>query len=268
MATYWAPFAARHPVALRDSQTNTIRPVGLVLHTAVSDRPLVVPTGTTRWHFYCARDGKLTQFFPVNHMAAAQLDGNEWQADGEWRGFVSVETWDGAGTSVWPNYNSAPDSGPPWNGDQITSLVKLAAWLHTEHDVPLVKATGPRGTGIGYHRQFRNTSPYEWTSTHACPGSKRIAQVPGIITAARELVAPKPQPEPAPTIPPEDVMSGVLPAQLVQVAGSRAVYAVGFTGAVHIKNPTHLRFLREQGWVTEEIQSITAAELAELLEKE
>lgn len=76
------------------------------------------------------------------------------------------------------------------------------------------------------------------------------------------------QPEPAPTIPPEDVMAGVLPAQLVRVANTNAVYAVGFTGAVHVKNPTHLRFLRDQGWVSDDIQSITAAELAELLEKE
>ncbi len=77
-----------------------------------------------------------------------------------------------------------------------------------------------------------------------------------------------PQPEPVPTIPPEDTMAGILPAQLVQVAGTRAVYAVGFTGAVHVKNPTHLRFLREQGWVTEDIKTIPAADLAELLEKE
>lgn len=193
MADYWAPFAKRHPVALRDSQKNTITPVGLVLHTAVSNRELVVPTGLTRWHFYVYKDGTTTQFFPVNHMAAAQLDGNEWSYGEGWEGFVSVETWDGAGTAVWPNYRSAPDSGPAWTPQQVEALARIAAWLHTEHGIPLVKANAARdragveARGIGYHRQFQNTAPHEWTSSHACPGSRRIAQVPTVIARAQAL---------------------------------------------------------------------------------
>lgn len=180
----WCPFAERHPVALRDSQRNRIRPVGLVLHTAVSNSSLVVPTGTTRWHFYCARDGKLTQFFDTEHMAAAQLDGNEWYEDGEYRGFVSVETWDGAGSDVWPDYNSNHSGGPAWTPAQLASLAQLGAWLHEVHGIPLREADGPRGSGIGYHRQF-NSGSLVWTRSHACPGNRRIAQVPGLIEAMK-----------------------------------------------------------------------------------
>jgi hypothetical protein len=227
--------------------------------------------------------------------------------------------------------------------------------------VPLIKATGARGTGIGYHRQFQNTSPYEWTSSHACPGTKRIAQVPGIIERAKALVeegdvyvdypgaahfklgnksdtigrmntrlnhkdlgapdsrefdaqskaayakwqkllgysgadadgipgetswdrlrvkkttviaspdpkpepAPEPEPEPAPAPPIEEPLN--VPALLVRVKDKPAVYAVTVGGAAHIKNPTHLRLLQESGAVTKSIKEISAAELADLLEKE
>jgi hypothetical protein len=65
----------------------------------------------------------------------------------------------------------------------------------------------------------------------------------------------------------EDFVAGI-PAQLVRVSGRDAVYAVTLQGAVHVKNPTHLRFLQSQGWVTTDVQSITATELAQLLERE
>lgn len=80
---------------------------------------------------------------------------------------------------------------------------------------------------------------------------------------------PQPEPKPEPELPnPEDLVAGVLPAQLVQVEGKPAVYAVTLLGVVHIKNPTHLRYLRQQGWVTDTIRAIPATDLAELLEKE
>jgi hypothetical protein len=65
----------------------------------------------------------------------------------------------------------------------------------------------------------------------------------------------------------EDFVAGI-PAQLVRMSGNDAIYAVTLQGAVHVKNPVHLRFLQAQGWVTTDVQSITAAELAGLLERE
>src|SRR5690606_30552847 len=148
MPSYWWPKAERVPVALRASQERTIRPAGLVLHTAVSNSSRLVPSGEVRWHFYVNREGKAYQFFPVNRPAAAQLDGNYWTESGVGHGFLSVETWDGAGTSVWPDYNKNPSGGPAWTDAQVRTIAELAAWLHTEHGVPLVKATAPRGRGI------------------------------------------------------------------------------------------------------------------------
>lgn len=272
----WCPFATKVPVSLRESQKRTIVPQGLVLHTAVSNSALLKPSGEVRWHFYCNKDGALYQFFDTTRPAAAQVDGNYWTVNGQGRGFISVETWDGAGTSVWSDYNSNHSGGPAWTAKQVESLAKLAKWLNDTHGVPLQKATGPRGKGIGYHRQFTNTSPYEWNSSHACPGTKRIAQVPVIIKKAVELDKPKPKPpapkpeQPKPTplpIPQEEFVAGI-PAQLVQVEGEDAVYAVTLAGAVHVKNPTHLLFLQAQGWVTPGIRPISKTQLAELKEKE
>ena len=200
MPTYWWPTAERVPVALRASQERTIKPAGLVLHTAVSNSSRLVPSGEVRWHFYVNREGKAYQYFPVNRPAACQVDGNYWTESGVGYGFISVETWDGAGTSVWPDYNRNPSGGPAWTEAQLKTLSELAAWLHTEHGVPLVKATGARGRGIGYHRQFTNTKPYRWNSSHACPGNRRVAQVPAIISRAVELArgsAPAPAPKPS-----------------------------------------------------------------------
>lgn len=180
------PFATWVPVALRDSQ-RPITPVGLVCHTAVSNSSMLKPTGTTRWHFYLAKQGDLYQFFETTVSASCQLDGNYWQVNGKGRGFLSCESWDGAYTSVWPNPNGNPSGGPLWTEAQMVTWAKLGAWLHDKHGIELIKATGARGRGIGYHCQFRDTEPYEWTSTHACPGTKRISQMPRLIQMMNDV---------------------------------------------------------------------------------
>jgi N-acetylmuramoyl-L-alanine amidase len=172
-----APFATWVPVEPRPTQRR-IRPVGLVCHTAVSNSTLLKPTGTTRWHFYLNKAGELYQFFDTTISAACQLDGNYWTAGGESRGFLSCESWDGAGV-VWDGEDT--DRLPPWTDPQMRMWARLGAWLHDTHGIPPIKATGPRGTGIGYHSQYRNTKPYRWTRTHVCPGPQRIAQMPTLI---------------------------------------------------------------------------------------
>src|SRR5690606_3869707 len=49
-------------------------------------------------------------------------------------------------------------------------------------------ADAPQGRGIGYHRQFTGKKAPRWNESHACPGTKRIAQVPEIIKRAKALV--------------------------------------------------------------------------------
>lgn len=84
-----------------------------------------------------------------------------------------------------------------------------------------------------------------------------------------KYAAPKPPPAPPkPPVPPVEVPPVPQAARLVRVKGQDAVYAVTYTGAVHVKNQNHLRFLQKQGWVTAGIADVAAGELADLLEKE
>lgn len=99
-------------------------------------------------------------------------------------------------------------------------------------------------------------------NVHGDPGNFPFGKV---LDRAKELIAPQPKPQPKP-VPEEDPMAN--PAQLVQVQGDAAIYAVTLTGARHVKNQTHLRLLRKSGQVTQDIEPVTKAELADLLEVE
>lgn len=180
------PFAEWVPVPLTANQkARKITPVGLVCHTAVSNSSLLRPSGDVRWHFYLNKTGELYQFFDTGTYAPCQYDGNYWTSGGEGYGFISCESWDGAG-SVWDGRTVS--KLPPWTAAQMATWAKLGAWLHKEHGVTLIKATAPRGKGIGYHAQFTRTEPYKWNANHACPGPARIAQMPTVIRMMNDAV--------------------------------------------------------------------------------
>lgn len=197
----WCPFATKVPVVLRNSQKRSIRPAGLVLHTAVSDSQLLKPSGEVRWHFYCNEAGELFQFFDTEVPASCQADGNYWKEGSTSWGFISVETWDGA-RDVWDGQDVR--DCPPWTARQVESLAKLYTWLHKEHGVPLAKATGVRGRGLGVHNDFTvteaqaNSGALHWNVHHACPTAKRKAQRPAILARAIQITNAKPTPVPPP----------------------------------------------------------------------
>lgn len=93
-----------------------------------------------------------------------------------------------------------------------------------------------------------------------------------VIAGTQPKPAPEPAPEPAPAPAPHNETTEVTvtgtPAQCVRVEGEPAIYVVTFAGAKHIKNPTHLRLLRDAGMVTADEKHVTKAELAALLEVE
>ncbi|MGH3501688.1 MAG: hypothetical protein ACRDQA_12500 [Nocardioidaceae bacterium] len=165
---------------------------GFVLHTAVSN-------GTSIWPYfssasaagvestlYIRKNGTGEQYVWLDQNADCQMDGNWWSAFGG-SGFASIETWDGAGTSLWSDWRSNGNGGPPWTSAQIESITDILAWA-SKPDVlnyPIQKATGPRGYGIGWHRQFTSTTPYCWNHSHACPGDARVDQIPGVIAKAK-----------------------------------------------------------------------------------
>jgi hypothetical protein len=180
------PFAEWVPIPLTENQRNRkITPVGLVCHTAVSNSSLLRPTGEVRWHFYLNKTGKLYQFFDTGTYAPCQRDGNYWTRDGKGYGFLSCESWDGAG-DVWDG--ERVDTCPPWTAAQMETWARLGAWLGNELGIQLVRATAPRGVGIGYHSQYtapENSDVLKWNVSHACPARQRIAQMPTVIAAMK-----------------------------------------------------------------------------------
>lgn len=184
MARY--PGATWKPLPQNTTQP-TIQPVGAVLHTAVMDHSpwsffRSASADGVESTFYVGEHGEVEQFMDTARRADCQLDGNSWLAgDGRRYGFVSIESWDGG----------HPET-TPWTAQQVDALVSLLAWLARTHKFPPIKATGPRGRGIGYHAQFTdpdNSKALEWNHHHSCPAAKRIAQVPGIIRRVAAVLA-------------------------------------------------------------------------------
>lgn len=175
------PFARWDPIPASSSQP-AIRPWGVVLHTAVSNSPALTPWSNTEWHFYVGAKGEITQFVDTETRADCQLDGNRWVVDGQARGHISIETWDGAGR-VWDGKDVSRI--PPWTEEQVEAIGRLLAWLSTTHGIPLQPIRAWNGRGIGYHRQFTSSSSPRWNTSHACPGDRRVAQIPSIIDAAK-----------------------------------------------------------------------------------
>lgn len=183
------PFADWKPIAANATQP-TIKPVGLVLHTAVSNSNALKPWSDIEWHFYVGKNGELTQFMDTTRRADCQRDGNSWVKGGARYGFLSVETWDGAG-SVWDGKNTA--KCPRWTDAQVNTLAKLGAWLHDTHGIELIKATAPQGKGIGWHAQFTGSGFPRWNSNHACPAAQRIAQFPSVLKAMQDAANATPE---------------------------------------------------------------------------
>lgn len=184
----WYPKAIRRPLskALRSS----MRPVRVNLHTAVSNSSdllrLFNLSGQAYSHFYIDRTGRVLQYVPTTNQAACDLDGN--------RDTISIETWDG-----YPNGWSHDSDVPPWTPEQRAAIIDLLRWIWEAHpSVPRKLASDNRRSGntshgISWHRlgvpgYMRYQSPeglvYTNSRGKACPGNRRIAQIPGIFTDA------------------------------------------------------------------------------------
>lgn len=255
---------ARYPNAIwrplpRNAQQPAIKPVGVVLHTAVSNSSSLYDffngrSNGVESHFYIRENGTVEQYIDTNVRADCQLDGNSWLHNGERYGFISIETWDGG----HPETN-------PWNQAQLDNINSLIRWASVTHNFPVVKATGAQGMGIGYHQQFTGTSFPRWNETHSCPGSKRIAQVPGIISRLQAPVAKPTNTDPLPI--PED---SSVPYQVFKVHGkeSLGLFVRTINGIHHIENKDVLDWHRAQGTVTKTTVTISQDKFNNLSEKE
>jgi N-acetylmuramoyl-L-alanine amidase len=175
----WYPGAIRKEVTRH--RTRMERHRGICEHVAVSEAASLFnyfnQSGNPTSHFYVRKDGKVEQYVDTIYIAPCQLDGNPT--------LISIETQGGVNN---------PDS-EPWTAAQCESLAGIAAWAHKLHGIPLKSMPNslPSSTGVGYHRlgvdPWRVPNGEKWSSAYGkiCPGTGKIAQIPGIITRANQL---------------------------------------------------------------------------------
>lgn len=154
----------------------------LCFHTIVGYAPALAA------HFSVRADGYIWQHRDTKVQSAANYQGNPH--------VIAVETEDyGSAFGSWSGSNV-----PSWTPAQLEALAKIAVWVNKTHGIPLVPLPNSKraSTGIGFHRQgidgnFPNgrvAGGEVWsTSTgKVCPGDRRIAQIPGIIARAKQIV--------------------------------------------------------------------------------
>jgi hypothetical protein len=163
--------------------------------------------GGTESHFGVGHDGRVYQWQDLDYAADANYRGS--------RRVISIETADyGEGPfGRWDTGNSS--LVPTWTPQQIEACAQIIAWCCRHYNIPceLIPDSRPGRRGIGYHRQgvpnkkgatVSQTGGELWSTSvgKACPGNKRIAQIPQIIARARQLLGgAQPQPQPTPTRP-------------------------------------------------------------------
>jgi hypothetical protein len=191
-----------------------IAPRTVCLHTAVSNGNSLFSfwmsssSEGVESHFYLRKDGTAEQYMDTSRRADCQLDGNPF--------CISVESWDGAGV-VWDTDHD--EDIPAWNTAQVNWLVDLLVWCHKTHGIPLRVSRYWNDSGIAWHRKYIGPRPSFATKPRACPGNRRVAQIPGIVALAAKKAAPVPTPPPEDDVTPEDiqkvsaaVLAGLQPA--------------------------------------------------------
>jgi hypothetical protein len=154
-----------------------------------------------------------------------QWQDTAYQAAADYRGahrIISVETADvGAPFAAW-NLNNAGEV-PSWTDAQCETLAQLIAALCKAHSIPcvLIPDSKPGRRGIGYHRLgvpgYMVAGGEQWSTAKgkACPGDRRIRQIPSIIARAQAILAGRPA---APTSP---SLKEILDMQLTDPIESR-----------------------------------------------
>jgi len=143
--------------------------------------------GGTESHWGVGGDGRVFQWQDTDYEAEANLNGNHR--------VISIETADIG--PEFPKWNTADGAEvPAWTDEQMDAMAEIIARCCVEYEIPctLILDSRPGRRGIGYHRQ--GVRPYMvvggelWSSANGkvCPGSRRIAQIPGVISTARAII--------------------------------------------------------------------------------
>ncbi|MFG3586633.1 N-acetylmuramoyl-L-alanine amidase [Streptomyces sp. NPDC047990] len=183
----WYPGAKKLELQPESDSQPAIRPTQFILHSIVA--PWTPERTYEYWrdstnlesHFGLGYDGSVGQFIGTQTRADANAAAN-LRADGT--GAISLES---------ASNLSASD---PWTAEQVEALIKLGAWLHQEHEIPLRICRSDSDPGYGYHRLFSAWNP----DGHACPGAARVEQFhkvvfPGIVARATGQTTDSPEDE-------------------------------------------------------------------------
>lgn len=160
------------------------------IHTIVGNPPAHAA------HFSTRADGHIYQSRDTRFQSAANLHGND--------DVIAIENDDtGPEYGSWDHNN--PKLVPYFTSAQVEAIAKICVWAYRTHGIPLVACPDSKDSseGIAYHRQGIDGNFIEegyrypgrvpggevWTNFFgkACPGDKRISQIPAIIHRARVL---------------------------------------------------------------------------------
>jgi len=184
------PGATWRPLAADPSHQGPMsRHDGIVLHTMAGSlagtESMFMASGFTgtESHFGVGADGTVLQWVDTSRRADANLNGT-------WR-LLSVETADtGPPFPSWSGSNV-----PAWTDAQLDAIAGIVAWAAKAHDFPIEAMGSSRAgeRGVGWHRlgiaPWRVEGGEAWSEStgKACPGNRRIAQVPEVIRRARAI---------------------------------------------------------------------------------
>jgi|GEM_PF-3475355 len=155
------------------------------LHVAVSEASSQFgwfnQRGIADSHFYVRKDGTVEQYVDTKYRAFADLEGND--------ATISIETQGGLTNA----------NGEPWTSAQLETLAHLYAWAVKTHGIKLQLAKdsriGDSSKGLSWHRlgvpgyMASGGMRYSKAAYKACPGDKKISQIPGIFARAKEILA-------------------------------------------------------------------------------
>lgn len=203
-------------------------------------------------HFGVGHDGTVYQWQDSVYRAEANGAANARA--------ISIETADlGPGFPRWDT--NSGNAVPAWTDEQCDAIARIIAWACSTHDIPcvLIPDSKPSRRGVGYHRQgvpgYAVPGGELWSSARGkvCPGPRRIAQIPGVVAGARNLLNVNP-------------VGGdnVLENHRVEGVGNvRLIFPVGATSGILAKGwvsaavdgpepgKAHVFFQNDQGGISE-----------------
>lgn len=173
----WFPGAIKLELEPESDAQPAIVPTQLIVHS------LAAPWDEHRTYEYWRDSTNLESHFAVDYDGSmGQFIGTQTRADANAAANLRP---DGTG-AVSAESASNVNSTDPWTPAQIESLIRLGAWLHEVHNLPLRICRTASDPGYGYHSLFPQWS----TNGTACPGPARIKQFhdvvfPGIVARAK-----------------------------------------------------------------------------------